>query len=86
MRQDLFKPSFIKVLQECYILAKHKMECPIFAEVIGASQEKLLYLQPNASRIITSVTQQLMKMGAEVTTVLLPVANKNLKASENNHS
>jgi hypothetical protein len=86
MRQDLFKPSFIKVLQEHYILAKRKTECPIFAEVILASQGKRLYLQPHASRVITSVTQQLMKMGAEIATVLLPVANKNLNATENNHS
>jgi hypothetical protein len=47
MRQNLFKPSFIKAVQEYYIFAKHKTECPIFAEVILASQEKELYLQPN---------------------------------------
>jgi hypothetical protein len=82
IRQDLFKLSFIKVLQECYILAKHKTECPIFTEFIFTSQGKLLYLQPNSSRVITLITHELIKMGAQVTT--LPVANKNLNTIENN--
>jgi hypothetical protein len=86
MKQDLFKPSFVKVLQEFYILAKHKRECTIFAEVILASQRKQLYVQPNVARTIIPVTQQLTKMGVEITTALLPAANKNLNATENSHS
>jgi hypothetical protein len=37
----------------------------------------LFYLQQNANRVNTSITQQLVEISARVTTVLPPDANKN---------
>jgi hypothetical protein len=48
--------------------------------------KNLLYLQPNANSVNTSVTQQLMETSASATTVVPSVANKNLNVSEMNHS
>jgi hypothetical protein len=46
------------------------------SRLYSRSREKVLYLQPNANYADTPITQQLTEIGANVTTMLPPVANK----------
>jgi hypothetical protein len=57
-----------------------------FPRLYSHSKEKLLYLETNANLVHTPVTQQLIETNASVTTLLPPIANKNLNINENNYN